>query len=74
MSYLTHLKRAAHHHSCRWVIKYDKNDLVREVKLVYNPVEYRTGPCARPLHTIKGLIKILENDKNKRKAAKKDIS
>ena len=74
MSYLTHLKRAKHHHSCRWIIKYGKDELVREVKLVYNPVEYRTKKNARPLHTIKGLIKILENDKNKRNEYKKDIS
>ena len=66
MSYLTHLKRTKHHHSCRWVVKYYDSKLVREVKLVYNPDEYRTGKQARPLHTIKGLIKILENDKNKR--------
>ena len=63
MSYLTHLKRTKHHHSCRWVVKYDKNNSVREVKLVYNPAEYRSGPNARPLHTIKGTIKILENEK-----------
>ena len=74
MSYLTHLKRATHHHSCRWVVKYDDSKLVREVKLVYNPDEYRTGNQARSLHTIKGLIKILENDKNKRNEYKTDIS
>ena len=54
--------------------KYYDSKLVREVKLVYNPDEYRTGKQARPLHTIKGLIKILENDKNKRNEYKKDIS
>jgi hypothetical protein len=47
---------------------------VREVKLVYNPIEYRTGPNARYLHTIKGVIKILENDKNKRNEKKEDNS
>jgi hypothetical protein len=67
MSYLTHLKRAKHHRDCRWIVKYDDEELVREVKLVYNPVEYRIGDSARPLHTIKGLIKILENDRDKRK-------
>ena len=65
MSYLTHLKRTKHHRDCRWVVKYnDKDNSIKEVKLVYNPVEYRTGPNARPLHTIKGLIKILENEKS----------
>jgi len=74
MSYLTHLKRAKHHHDCRWIVKYDEGNLVREVKLIHNPVEYREqnkkryGEKARPLHTIKGLIKILENDKENRRA------
>tara|TARA_R110002020_G_scaffold134164_3_gene299273 strand:+ start:2623 stop:2832 length:210 start_codon:yes stop_codon:yes gene_type:complete len=63
-SYLTHLKRIKHHHSCRWIVKYDKNKRVREVKLIHNPVEYRAGLNARPLNTIKGLIKILENDRS----------
>ena len=74
MSYLTHLKRTKHHHSCRWVVKYDDSKLVREVKLVYNPDEYRTGKQARTLNTIKGLIKILENDKEKRNEQKKNNS
>ena len=64
MSYLTHLKRIKHHRDCRWVVKYNKDNFIREVKLVHNPVEYRTGPNAKPLHTIKGLIKILENEKS----------
>jgi len=63
ISYLTHLKRATHHHSCRWIVKYDEDKFVREVKLIHNPVEYRTSSRAKPLHTIKGLIKILENDR-----------
>jgi len=72
MSYLTHLKRAKHHRDCRWIVKYNQDNSVREVKLVHNPTEYREGNSkrygekARPLHTIKGLIKILENDKEKR--------
>ena len=41
MSYLTHLKRSEHHYSSRWIVKYDDNDLVREVKLIYSPEEYR---------------------------------
>jgi hypothetical protein len=41
MSYLTHLKRTKMHHSERWIVKYDSNGLVREVKLIFNPEEYR---------------------------------
>jgi len=66
MSYLTHLKRSDHHHSSRWIVKYDDDNLVREVKLIYSPEEYRQFPNARRLNTKEGLIKILENDKERR--------
>jgi len=66
MSYLTHLKRNKHHHSSRWIVKFDENDLVREVKLIYSPEEYRESKKPRTLNTQEGLIKILENDKERR--------
>ena len=69
MSYLTHLKRNKMHHSSRWVVKY-KDVLIKEVKLIFNPEEYRTLKNAKPLHTQKGLIKILENDKERRLQSK----
>ena len=66
MSYLAHLKRNKMHYSNRWIVKYDNNDLIREVKLIFNPEEYRKLSKARTLNTQDGLIKILENDKQKR--------
>jgi hypothetical protein len=66
MSYLLHLKRTKMHHSERWVVKYDDNDLIREVKLIFNPDEYRKALKPRTLNTQEGLIKILENDKKRR--------
>jgi hypothetical protein len=66
MSYLQHLKRNKQHHSSRWVVKYDDNDLIREVKLIYSPEEYRKSSRPRRLNTQDGLIKILENDKERR--------
>tara|TARA_R100001463_G_scaffold110729_1_gene165569 strand:- start:1148 stop:1363 length:216 start_codon:yes stop_codon:yes gene_type:complete len=66
MSYLSHLKRNKMHYSSRWVVKYDKNDLIREVKLIFNPEEYRKSSKSRTLNTQEGLIKILENDKKRR--------
>tara|TARA_R110000851_G_scaffold122409_3_gene251809 strand:+ start:261 stop:473 length:213 start_codon:yes stop_codon:yes gene_type:complete len=66
MSYLTHLKRNKMHLSTRWIVKYDDKDLVREVKLIYSPEEYRANKRPRTLNTQNGLIKILENDKTKR--------
>tara|TARA_R110000744_G_scaffold22679_1_gene57909 strand:+ start:1981 stop:2205 length:225 start_codon:yes stop_codon:yes gene_type:complete len=74
MSYLTHLKRTEHCGSCRWVVKYNSKELIREVKLVYKPSEYsktnakRYGNKARKLHNLEQLISILELDKEKRKA------
>lgn len=65
MNYLTHLKRNKMHYSCRWVVKYAE-DLIKEVKLVYNPEEYRKFKNSKPLHTQNGVIKLLENDKQKR--------
>ena len=47
MSYLTHLKRNKHHYANRWIVKYDDEGLVREVKLIFNPEEYRKGKRAR---------------------------
>ena len=73
MSYLNHLKRYYNCPSCRWIVKVNKETgLIREVKLVYNPDEYREenakkyGHKARKLYTRKGLIKVLEYDKEKR--------
>ena len=68
MNYLAHLKKNKMHYSCRWIVKYNEdNGLVREVKLIFNPEEYRSMNNSRPLNTQSGLIKILENDKEKRR-------
>ena len=53
------------HYSNRWIVKYD-GELVREVKLIYSPEEYRKSSRSRTLNTQEGLIKILENDKKRR--------
>ena len=67
MSYLTHLKRNKHHYSSRWIVKIDdKTDLIKEVKLIYSPEEYRKSSRSKTLNTQGGLIKILEADKLKR--------
>ena len=66
MNYLQFLKRHKMHHTSRWIVKYDKDNKIREVKLIFDPNEYRKGSRARNMHTQKGLIKILENDKRKR--------
>ena len=62
MNYLKFLKRNKMHHESRWVVKYhdEENKNIREIKLIFDPNEYRKGKKARPLHTQNGLIKILE--------------
>jgi hypothetical protein len=66
MSYLAHLKKNKMHYTSRWIVKYNEDNLVREVKLIYSPDEYRKSKKARTLNTQDGLIKILENDKKRR--------
>lgn len=73
MSYLSHIKRNDICDSCRWIVKFHKDETVREVKLVYKPSEYskanakRYGHKARRLHNREQLIKVLEDDKERRK-------
>ena len=72
MSYLTHLKRGKHCDECRWIVKFNSKEIVREIKLVYKPSEYskanakRYGHKARELHNREQLIAVLESDKAKR--------
>lgn len=62
MSYLLHLKRAKHCPSCRWIVKRDSQEKIIEVKLVYQPEEYR--PASLLDH--KSLILTLEDEKAKK--------
>jgi len=67
MSYLRLLKTKKLPDSTRWIVKWDIDDnLVREVKLIYDPEHYKTFLSARKLKTQEEIIKILENDKEKR--------
>ena len=71
MKFLQHLKSTNHEDSTRWIVKFNKKGIVREVKQIYNPSEYyafnkHKGKNARPLHNKNVLIKILEEDLAKR--------
>ena len=75
-SYLEHLKRSSNHVDTRWVVKYDSKGFIIEVKQIYKPSEYyaankHKGDKARPLHNKNAVIKIMEDDKNKRNKKKK---
>ena len=61
-SYREFLKRNKMHHSCRWIIK-EKAEKITEVKLVYNPKEYK----GRKIYTQKKLITILDEHYEKQK-------
>jgi len=72
-SYLDFLKKIKNHIDIRWVVKYNKKGLIEEVKQIYKPAEYyasnkHKGDKARPLHNKNAVIKIMENDKIKRKS------
>ena len=69
MTFLKHLKRSDFSSDLRWIVKYNKNGSIKEVKLIFNPEEYRSLKNSKPLHTQNGLIKILENDKARRNQA-----
>lgn len=52
----------------RWIVKYDKEGLVREIKCIYDPVKYVEEPGARPIYGDRKLKEILIKDKEKRNA------
>ena len=71
MDYLTHLKKTSNEDATRWIVKYHKDGLVKEVKQIYKPSEYyaankHKGKNARSLHYKNVLIKILEDNKLKK--------
>ncbi len=71
MGFLKHLKSTDQDDNIRWIVKFNKKGLIREVKQIYNPSEYyafnkHKGKNARPLHNKNVLIKILEEDLTKR--------
>ena len=63
--YLKHLKHAKISTEIRWIVKYDDQGKVKEVKQLFNPKEYSriNNKHNRPILDRENLIKILENDK-----------
>ena len=41
MSYLKFIKRATLDPSTRWIIKYDSKGIIKEIKQLFNPEEYK---------------------------------
>lgn len=67
MSYLNFLKRTKLNPDNRWIIKRTPLGRIREVKLIFNPEEYKSQNKARQLHNQDDLINQLEFDKKKEK-------
>tara|TARA_R110000751_G_C13638501_1_gene466644 strand:+ start:112 stop:333 length:222 start_codon:yes stop_codon:yes gene_type:complete len=67
---LQHLKFSKQSPSNRWIVKYHADGLVREVKLIFNPKEYKALNNSKRLLTRKSLIKVLDKDKAKRQEIK----
>jgi hypothetical protein len=67
MSYLNFLKRTKLNPDNRWIIKRTPLGRIREVKLIFNPEEYKLENKARQLHSQDDLINHLEHDRKKEK-------
>jgi len=67
MSFLQHLKRTSNHIETRWVVKRNSKGVIREVKQVFDPEDYKKCKNRRILFNKEELIKILELEKNKKK-------
>tara|TARA_R100000808_G_C2148159_1_gene156272 strand:+ start:72 stop:284 length:213 start_codon:yes stop_codon:yes gene_type:complete len=50
----------------RWIVKRNKEGLIREVKCIFNPEEYSKLPNSRPIYGDKKLKEILLKDRKKR--------
>lgn len=64
MSYLKYLKKTEMKSDIRWIIKLNSNDIIKEVKQIFNPNEYKDLKNAKELLNKEELIKILENAKS----------
>tara|TARA_R110000787_G_scaffold205252_1_gene315662 strand:+ start:266 stop:490 length:225 start_codon:yes stop_codon:yes gene_type:complete len=55
----------------RWIVKYDKQDLIKEVKCIFDPELYVKSKNARPIYGDRKLKDILVKDKEKRNEKEK---
>tara|TARA_R110002096_G_scaffold266497_1_gene460062 strand:- start:1618 stop:1827 length:210 start_codon:yes stop_codon:yes gene_type:complete len=65
ISLVSHLKRTGTARGRRWIVKRDKEDKIQEVKMIYNPEEYKKSKNSRTMFGDRALIKILDNEKEK---------
>ena len=49
----------------RWIVKYDSDNNIKEVKQIFNPEEYINTADPRILYNKEDLIKLLEDERKK---------
>tara|TARA_R110000744_G_scaffold86348_1_gene168714 strand:- start:9992 stop:10204 length:213 start_codon:yes stop_codon:yes gene_type:complete len=65
-TYASYLRRSVQNENNRWIVKFDSENLIKEVKLIYNPKEYRKMNGKHKLLTKEKLLEILDDDKKNR--------
>ena len=58
----------------RWIVKKDKQGLIREIKCIFNPEQYSKAENAKPMYGDRKLKEILVKDKEKRNEKEKNNS
>ena len=58
----------------RWIVKRDKQGLLREVKCIFNPKEYSKSENAKTMYGDRKLKEILLKDKEQRNEKEKNNS
>lgn len=65
MSLLKQLQKQGTVRGRRWTIRRDKKDKITDVKMIFNPDEYKQYPNSREMYGDKELIRILKKEKEK---------
>lgn len=65
MGYLKHLQHVELSEDSRWIVKYNSNGKIKEVKLIWDPEQYKTFSKSRELFNKSKLIKILQENERK---------
>ena len=67
MSLRQQLKKQGTVRGRRWTIRRNSEDVLTEVKMIYNPEEYKKYKTARKMYGDKALLAILEKEYEKKK-------
>jgi len=70
MTLLSTLKKQGTVKGRRWTIRRDKDSKLTEVKMIYNPSEYKILKNAKKMYGDKALIEMLEAEREKKRLIK----